>query len=456
LLPEAIETWSVALLREILPRHLEIIFEINQYFLDEVRVHYRGNEDRVIALSIIGEDNDKYVRMANLSCVGSHTVNGVASLHTHLLKEGMLNDLDNLWPEKIINITNGVTPRRFMRLANPGLSQLISSKIGDSWISNLEELQQLEEFSDDKTFQHEWGQVKLNAKQNLSSLIYERSGILVNPQSLVSLHAKRIHEYKRQHLNLLHILTLYNRIKDNPNDETIARTFIFSGKAAPGYTMAKLIIKLINAVADVIDQDQEVRGRLKVFFLPNFNVKNAQHFYPAADLSEQISTAGKEASGTGNMKFSMNGALTIGTLDGANIEIRDAVGPENFFLFGHSAEQIQLIQRQGYEARRYYEQDEELRASIDLIDSGIFSHGDHDLFKPITQSLLNADPFILMADYRSYIDCQSHISECYTHRDSWNKMSILNVARMGVFSSDRAVREYCENIWHVQPVTVKM
>jgi starch phosphorylase len=456
LLPEAIETWSVALLQELLPRHLEIIFEINQRFLDEVRVHYRGHEHAVENLSIIGEDKDKYVRMANLSCVGSHTINGVASLHTRLLKEGMLKDFDTLWPEKITNITNGITPRRFIRLANPGLSQLISHAIGDDWVSDLNHLQELEKFANDSAFLDEWAKVKLQAKQNLATLIYTRSNTLIDPQSLFSIQAKRIHEYKRQHLNLLHILTLYNRIKDNPDNETVPRTFIFSGKAAPGYNMAKLIIKLINSVATVIDQDPVIKNRLKIFFLPNFNVKNAQTFYPAADLSEQISTAGKEASGTGNMKLSLNGALTIGTLDGANVEIRDAVGHENFFLFGHSSEKIDQLKAQGYDPRHYYEQDDELRAAIDLINSGIFSHGDHSLFHPLTASLLNSDPFMLMADYRSYVDCQFDLAESYLNKTHWNRMSLLNVARMGTFSSDRAVHEYCERVWRVQPVTVEI
>ncbi len=454
LLPEAIESWSVELLKARLPRHMEIIFEINQRFLDEVRVHYCGDESQLTELSVIGERGDQHVRMANLSCVGSHTVNGVAKLHTELLKEGMLKSFDSLYPEQIINITNGVTPRRFMKLANPALATLISQRIGESWISDLSHLKKLEEYAGDSDFQEKWSAVKLKAKQHLAELIQVRSQIQIDPHSLFSVQVKRIHEYKRQLLNLLHVITLYNRIKDNPSFEMVPRTFIFSGKAAPGYTMAKLIVKLINSVADVIDRDPVVKDYLKVFFLPNFNVKNAQHLYPAADLSEQISTAGKEASGTGNMKLSLNGALTIGTLDGANVEIRDAVGHENFFLFGHTEQELAGLQQQGYFARRYYEQDEELRRAIDLINTGIFSHGDHALFKPITEALVNTDPFMLMADYRSYVDCQQVVERCFVDCATWNQMSILNVARMGYFSSDRAIREYSDNVWHINPVSV--
>jgi len=456
LLPEAIETWSIEMLEEVLPRHLEIIFEINQRFLDQIRIHYRGDESRLNTLSIIGEGSGKHVRMANLACIGSHTINGVAALHTQLLKQGMLEPFEELQPGKLINITNGITPRRFLHLANPRLSGLISQEIGAAWVSDLEQLQQLERLADDSGFQQAWREVKLGAKHDLAKLIFKRNNIIVDPDSLFSIQAKRIHEYKRQHLNLLHIITVYNRIKDNPSIDIAPRTFIFSGKAAPGYGMAKLIIKLINEVANVVNHDSVVRDRLKVFFLPNFNVKNAQHFYPAADLSEQISTAGMEASGTGNMKLSLNGALTVGTLDGANVEIRDVVGHDNFFLFGHTAEELEQLRQNGYRPRRYYEQDMELRAAIDLINSGIFSYGDHELFRPLTNSLLDYDPFKLLADYRPYIECQSSVAECFLNQQRWSRMSILNVARMGGFSSDRAVREYCEQIWKVKPVAVKI
>ena len=456
LLPEAIETWSLKMLGERLPRHLEIILEINQRFLDQVRIHYRGDESRLSELSIIGERGEKHVRMANLACIGSHAINGVAKLHTQLLKKGMLKPFDELWPDKLKNITNGITPRRFLHLANPQLSELISHQIGNGWIRDLTQLQQLEAFADDSNFQQAWHEVKHHAKQHLSNLILERSQIRVDPNSLFSIQAKRIHEYKRQLLNLLHIITLYNRLKDNPNINIAPRTFIFSGKAAPSYGTAKLIIKLINEVAKVIDSDPEVCERLKVFFLPNFNVKNAQHIYPAADLSEQISTAGMEASGTGNMKMSLNGALTIGTLDGANIEIRDAVGHDNFFLFGHTDHELKQLRDDSYYPRHYYEQDTELRSAIDLINSGVFSHGNHSLFHPLTDSLINHDPFMLMADYRPYVECQSNVAECFLNQQHWSRMSILNVARMGIFSSDRAIQEYCEKIWKVKPVTVSL
>jgi len=456
LLPEAIETWSIEILAEVLPRHLEIIFEINQRFLDQVRIHYRGDETHLDALSIIGDGGGKHVRMANLACIGSHAINGVAALHTQLLKQGMLKPFDELWPGKLKNVTNGITPRRFLQLANPRLAALISQEIGHDWLSDLEQLQQLEKLAEDSGFQQAWAGVKLNAKQDLTKLIQKRNNIAIDPGSLFSIQAKRIHEYKRQLLNLLHIITLYNRIKDNPNIDIAPRTFIFSGKAAPGYGMAKLIIKLINEVANVVDADSVMRDRLKVFFLPNFNVKNAQHFYPAADLSEQISTAGMEASGTGNMKLSLNGALSIGTLDGANIEIRDAVGHDNFFLFGHTAEELGQLRHNGYYPHRYYDEDVELRAAIDLINSGVFSHGDHELFRPLTDSLLSHDSFMLLADYRPYIECQSSVAECFLNQQYWNRMSILNVARMGSFSSDRAVREYCQQIWKVKPVTVNI
>lgn len=456
LLPEAIETWSVDMLQKLLPRHMEIIYQINQDFLDRVRIHYRGDESQLANLSIIGERGVKHVRMANLACVGSHTINGVAKLHTQLLKEGLLKSFNQLTPDKIINITNGITPRRFLALTNPRLTKLISSAIGEGWIGNLQQINQLERFADDSAFQEDWLKVKLGAKQDLAKLIYDRDDFVIDPVSLFSVHAKRIHEYKRQHLNILHVITLYARIKQNPNIDMQPRTFIFSGKAAPAYTMAKLIIKLINSVAQVIDQDPDVKDRIKVFFIPNFNVKNAQHFYPAADLSEQISTAGTEASGTGNMKLTLNGALTIGTLDGANIEIRDAVGEDNFFLFGHKAEELETIRENGYDPMHYYQKDEELATVIDLINSGIFTHGDHDLFKPLTETLLHNDPFMLMADYRDYIDTQALVGTRFHDKQLWARTSILNVARMGYFSSDRAIKEYRERIWHVDPVKVKL
>jgi len=452
LLPEALEKWPLPLFRQVLPRHLEIIFEINRRFLDTVRGKYAGDEDKIRNLSLIEEGGAKQVRMANLACVGSKAINGVAALHTELLKETVLKEFYELWPEKFSNKTNGVTPRRFLMLSNPGLTRLLTEKIGDAWTRNLDELRQLEKFADDVGFRAEWHRVKLENKKFLSKIIFERVGVRVDPESMFDIHVKRLHEYKRQHLNILHILTLYNRLKRNPGIETIPRTFIFGGKAAPGYFLAKLIIKLIHSVAEVVNNDPAVGDRLKVVFFPDFNVKNGQRIYPAADLSEQISTAGKEASGTGNMKFSLNGALTIGTLDGANVEIREEVGPENFFLFGMTADQVERRQRDGYRPWDLVELDSELHDALDLIGSGALSGGDPGLFQPLVRSIRDKDEYMLCADYPSYIACQEQVSLAYKDRDHWTRMSILNVARMGKFSSDRAILQYCRDIWKVEPV----
>jgi starch phosphorylase len=456
LLPEALEKWPLPLFRSVLPRHLEIIYEINRRFLDEVRVRYPGDGGIASRLSLIDEGGEKYVRMANLACVGSRAINGVAALHTELLKQDVLRDFYELWPEKFSNKTNGVTPRRFMVLSNPRLSQLITDKIGDTWIKHLDELRKLEDFADDKDFLSKWHQVKLENKKVLAGLIKDRTGILVNPDSLFDILVKRIHEYKRQHLDVLHIISLFNRIKEDPSQQITPRTFIFGGKAAPGYFMAKLIIKLITSVAAVVNRDPDVADRLKVVFFPDFNVKNAQPIYPAADLSEQISMAGKEASGTGNMKFSMNGALTIGTLDGANVEIREEVGAENFFLFGLTAAEVHKVKAEGYNPREYYNSNSELKKAIDLIASGYFSKGDVDLFKPLVDSLIHHDAYLVLADYQSYLECQQRVSQAYLDKEQWNRMSVLNVARMGKFSSDRSIREYCEDIWRVKPVPVDL
>ncbi len=452
LLPEALETWPVPLFAELLPRHLEIIFEINRRFLDEVRLKYPLDAERVRRLSLIEESGEKSVRMAHLACVGSHAVNGVSNLHSELLKHSVLVDFHNLWPEKFLNITNGVSPRRFMALSTPALSGLITRKIGEAWLKNLEELRRLEEFADDPEFQRDWRRVKLENKKALAAIIRRRTGVQVDPASLFDLQVKRLHEYKRQHLNVLHIITLYNRLKRNPEMEITPRTFIFGGKAAPGYFMAKLIIKLINAVAEVVNNDLEVQDRLKVVFFPDFNVKNGQLMYPAADLSEQIATAGKEASGTGNMKFGLNGALTIGTLDGANAEIREAVGPENFFLFGLTGEEAANLRAGYHNPLEYYERDRELREVLDLLSAGYFSHGDTQLFQPVVASLLYRDEYLLLADYRAYVDKQDEVGRRFRDDQDWTRMSILNVARLGNFSSDRAIREYCEKIWKVEPL----
>jgi starch phosphorylase len=405
-------------------------------------------------MSLIDESGDRYVRMANLACVSSHTINGVAALHSELLKETVLRDFYELFPEKFCNKTNGVTPRRWMVLSNPRLSTLITSRIGDRWIKHLDELKQIEPLADDAGFIDEWRSIKQAIKRDLSSRIHDQFGILVDPASLFDVQVKRIHEYKRQHLNALHIVTLYSQLKQNPNLDITPRTFIFSGKAAPGYHMAKLMIKLITAVGDMANKDPDLRNQIKVIFLPNYNVTNSQRIYPASDLSEQISTAGFEASGTGNMKFAMNGALTIGTLDGANVEIRDAVGAENFFLFGLTADEVVALKAEGYTPYSYYQRHPMLKDAIDLIGSGHFSHGDASLFKPLLDKLLYQDPFMLLADYQAYIDCQQQVSQAYSETDSWTRMAILNSVRMGGFSSDRSISEYCSEIWKVSPFPV--
>jgi starch phosphorylase len=455
LLPEALEKWPLPLFRQMLPRHLEIIYEINRRFLDEIGRKFPGDEQRAARLSLIDESGEKYVRMAHLASVGSHAINGVAALHTDLLKKTVLRDFYEYDPDKFHNVTNGVTPRRWMVLSNPSLAELITSKIGDHWISHLDEdLKKLEKYAEDGGFRERWQEVKLENKRKLGILIKERTGIQVNPETLFDAQVKRLHEYKRQHLNVLHIVTLYNWLKKNPQLDITPRTVIFGGKAAPGYFMAKLIIKLINSVGDVVNDDPDVAGRLRVVFFPDFNVKNGQYIYPAADLSEQISTAGKEASGTGNMKFSMNGALTIGTLDGANVEIREEVGAENFFLFGLTTEEVFDLRSKGYNPRDVYESNAPLKEVIDLIGSGFFSRGDSNLFRPLVDSLLYHDEYMVLADYQSYVDCQERVGQAYQDQENWTRMSILNVARMGKFSSDRSIREYCEKIWKAKPVSI--
>jgi len=456
LLAEALERWPVSLFGRLLPRHLEIIYEINRRFLEDVRRQHPDDEARVARLSLIEEGPEKYVRMAHLACVGSHAINGVAVLHSELLKKDVLRDFYALWPEKFSNKTNGVTPRRWLLLSNPKLALLVTRKIGTSWITHLEDLKKLEAWVDDPGFCQHWHQIKQENKQDLAAYILHYNNIQVNADSLFDIQVKRMHEYKRQLLNVLHIITLYNRIKRNPSLEITPRTFIFGGKAAPGYFMAKLIIKLINAVANLVNSDPAIQDRIKIVFIANFSVSLGQRIYPAADLSEQISMAGKEASGTGNMKFAMNGALSIGTLDGANIEIRDAVGPENFFLFGLSAEQVYQLKARGYNPWDTYHSNAELREVIDQLSQGYFSPENHDLFRPIVESLLVRDEYLLLADYQSYIDCQDQVSEAFHDSKNWTRMSILNVARIGNFSSDRTIREYCRDIWNIQPVKVKL
>jgi starch phosphorylase len=456
LLPEALERWPVELFRRLLPRHLEIIYEINHRFLETLRKRYPQDDDRLARMSIIEESGIRSIRMAHLACVGSYSVNGVAALHTRLLKESVMKDFHEFMPEKFSNKTNGVTPRRFMALSNPGLAELIRREIGDGWITRLEELRQLEPLAEAPAFQAAWQQVKYDNKRRLAERIRTRTGVVVDPESLFDIQVKRIHEYKRQLLNLLHIVTLYLRIKDDAHVDILPRTFIFGGKAAPGYRVAKLIIKLIHSVADVVNADPDVNERLKVVFYPNFNVKNAHHIYPAADLSEQISTAGKEASGTGNMKFALNGALTIGTLDGANVEIRQEVGPENFFLFGLTADEVAAVKAEGYSPYRIYHADPMLKAAVDAVAAGRFSKDDPFLFRPLVDRLLHGDAYLVLADYAAYVDCQARVDRAYRDRTSWTRKSILNTARMGKFSSDRAIREYCDEIWRVKPVPVNL
>ena len=454
LLPEALEKWTVPLFQSLLPRHLEIIYEINRRFLENICREYPGDEGLVRRLSLIDEGGERSVRMANLACVGSRRINGVARLHTEILRGSMLADFNRIMPEKFLNVTNGVTPRRFIALANPDLAALISVRIGGKWLSDLSHLRDLERFAEDGAFLDQWEGVKRRNKERLARIIRERTGIATDPASLFDVQVKRIHEYKRQHLNVLHVIALYNRIRRGLTEDMAPRTVIFGGKAAPAYGMARLIIRLIHAVAEVINGDTEAAEWLKVVFFTNFNVKNAHFIYPAADLSEHISTAGKEASGTGNMKFSLNGALTIGTLDGANVEIREEVGAENFFLFGLTAEEVEQSWRAGYDPRAAIAADDGLREALELLESGFFSGGDRELFRPLTRSIRERDDYRLSADYPSYVRAQEEVGRAYLRREEWLRMSVLSVARIGKFSSDRAIREYCEKIWQVSPVVI--
>ncbi|MDJ0984312.1 MAG: glycogen/starch/alpha-glucan phosphorylase [Desulfobacterales bacterium] len=456
LLPEALETWPLPLFQRVLPRHLEIIYEINHRFLHQVRERFSGDDARLARMSLIDESGEKAVRMANLACVGSHAINGVAALHTELVKKDVLHDFFEMMPDKFSNKTNGVTPRRFMVLSNPGLAGLIKRTVGDGWATDLTALRQLEPHANDPDFQAQWQRIKLESKYRLADLVETQTGIKVDPQSIFDIMVKRIHEYKRQHLMVLHIISLYQRIKAEPDLDVVPRTFIFSGKAAPGYDLAKRIIKLIHAVGAVVNSDPDISNRLKVVFIPDLSVKIGQLIYPAADLSEQISMAGKEASGTGNMKFALNGALTIGTLDGANVEMREEVGAENFFLFGLTAEQVKRRKATGYNPYDVYQSDNRLKAAIDAISSGQFSDGDPYLFKPIIDALLYHDEYLVLADFADYLACQQQVDEAYRKSAHWTRMSILNVARMGKFSSDRSIKEYCADIWKAEPVPVEL
>ena len=456
LMPEALETWPVRLFEQLLPRHLQIIYEINHRFLKGVMHQCPGNLDLQGRMSIIDESGERHIRMANLAIIGSHTVNGVAKLHTELMKHTIFSDFNAISPHKIINKTNGVTPRRWLHHANPGLSELISRHIGNTWVTNLTELEKLVTLADDVNFRQEFISIKNNNKQRLALQIRRHLGITVNINSMFDVQIKRIHEYKRQLLNLLHVITLYNRIRSG-NHDTVPRTVIFSGKAAPGYAMAKLIIKLINDTADIINNDPAIGDLLKVVFVPNYDVSTASDIIPAADLSEQISTAGMEASGTGNMKLALNGALTIGTLDGANIEIREEVGGENIFIFGNTTDQVDTLRSDGYQPRDYYQNNEELRQAIDMIGSGFFSQDNPTLYRPIINMLLEqGDYFLILADYNDYIQTQQQVSDLFRQQAAWTRKAILNVARMGKFSSDRTILEYANEIWNIQPVNIEL
>ncbi|MBF0342851.1 MAG: glycogen/starch/alpha-glucan phosphorylase [Nitrospirae bacterium] len=457
IMQEALERWPVHLMERVLPRHLQIIYEINQRFLDSVSARYPGDDGRLRRMSIIEEGDEKKVRMANLSIVGSLSVNGVSALHSEILKLDLFKDFYELWPHKFNNKTNGITQRRFLALCNIELARLITGHIGDGWIINLKDLKKLIPLSNDKDFLKRWHEIKQRNKRHLAVCIMDHQGISVNPNSIFDCQLKRIHEYKRQLLNAMHVIYMYNRIKANPSCSFVPRTVIFAGKAAPGYYMAKLIIKLINSIAEVVNDDPAVGDKLKVVFIENYSVTVAEKLLPAADLSEQISTAGTEASGTGNMKFALNGALTIGTLDGANIEIRQEVGKDNFFNFGLTSEQIDGIKKSGYNPKHYYDTNPQLREVIDMIRGGFFNPSQPDLFRDIVDSLLyHGDRFFLLADFGHYVECQNKVSETYADWGKWTKMSVLNVASMGYFSSDRTIEEYSREIWNVKPVPINV
>jgi len=454
LMPEALETWPVAMFEYILPRHLQIIYEINQRFLNDVRHQFPGDNDILRRMSIISEEGGKRIRMAHLAIVGSHKVNGVAAIHTRLMKQTIFADFDRFYPGKIVNMTNGITPRRWLNQSNPPLAELISSQIGKGWIKDLSQLKKLIPLVNDESFCKQFATIKRANKVRLADLIKLKSGIEVNVDSLFDVQIKRIHEYKRQLLNVLHIIALYNRIRRG--EVHVPRTVIFGGKAAPGYAVAKLIIKLINDVADTVNNDPKVKDLLKVVFVPNYDVSKAEFIVPAADLSEQISTAGTEASGTGNMKLALNGALTIGTLDGANVEIGEEVGDENIFIFGLTADEVASLQARGYQPWDYYNANADLREVLNMIGSGFFSPTEPDRFKPIIDNLLDrGDQYLLLADYASYMDCQSKVEAAYKDQKQWVKKAILNVANMGKFSSDRTIAQYAKEIWDVKPVKGK-
>ncbi|MEX0330204.1 MAG: glycogen/starch/alpha-glucan phosphorylase [Puniceicoccaceae bacterium] len=456
LLPEALEKWSVPLFEKVLPRHLQIIFEINRRFLEEeVEAKWPGDDEMKSRLSLIEEGKPKMIRMAYLSVVGSGYVNGVAALHTELLKKDLFPDFDALYPNKIQNKTNGITPRRWLLACNPDLGQLITESIGDSWVADLDQLRQLEPFAKKKAFRDKFRAIKRANKEALAELVKTECGIEISADAIFDVQIKRLHEYKRQQLNLLHILHLYRRLLHEPEFDMVPRVFFFGAKAAPGYTMAKTIIHAINAVAATINNDQRIGGKLKVVFMPNYRVTLAERMIPAADVSEQISTAGKEASGTGNMKFALNGALTVGTLDGANVEIEEEVGSDNIFIFGRTVEEVEALRERGYNPYEHYFNDENLRAIVDWIGSSYFTPGEDGVLAPLKHSLLEGgDPYLVLEDFADYVKAQERIDTAFRDRDNWMRMAILNTARVGKFSSDRTIRQYAEEIWNLQPAPV--
>ena len=453
-MPEAMEKWPISVVEQMLPRHLQIIYEINRRFLDEVSRVFPNDNNRLRRMSIIEEGGEKSIRMANLAVVASHKINGVAALHSQILVDNLFRDFAELWPNKFCNKTNGITPRRWLLESNPDLANLITETIGDKWVTNLDEMKKLLKYTNDKKFLEKWMVAKRKNKEKLAKYIKEKNGIDVNLDSIFDCQVKRIHEYKRQLLNILHVITLYNAIKDNPNGFFTPRTVIFSGKSAAGYMMAKLVIKLINSVADVVNNDPDMRGRLKVVFLANYSVSLAELIIPSADLSEQISTAGMEASGTGNMKLSLNGALTIGTLDGANVEINEEVGDENIFIFGLKAHEVDEIKARGFYPMEVVQHNQHLKKCLDMISNGYFSKGNREIFKPLLGSILyGGDKYLVTIDYDSYIEAQVKVGQAFLNQEDWAKKSLINAACMGKFSSDRTIKEYAEEIWNVKPIS---
>jgi starch phosphorylase len=436
-------------MERLLPRHTQIIYDINSQFLAEVRRRYPGDEERVRRMSLIEEGPEKRVRMAHLAIVGSARVNGVSALHSRLIREHIFRDFDDLYPGRITNETNGVTPRRWLLKCNPKLSALITKRIGSGWETELERLSELVPFATDLDFQNDWRTVKHSNKERLSAYLRRHHNLELDPAHLIDSHVKRLHEYKRQLLNIMHVVSLYLRLRNESHGEVTPRTFVFSGKAAPGYQMAKRIVHLINSVAETINHDPRVNQVLRVLFVPNYGITTAEHIIPATDVSEQISTAGTEASGTGNMKFALNGALTVGTLDGANVEILEAVGEENMFIFGLTADAVEAYRRSGHDPREIYYAEPELRAVLDAIMSGMFSPDDHARFRPIVDSLLHGDPYLVLADFLSYASCQRSVEAAYRDQASWTRRAILNVAHMGRFSSDATIIGYARDIWGV-------